>query len=56
MGLQCAILLRPETFVEQGGSNSRTGESKISTEDFAVAMIDELEALNHVGMRFTVGD
>jgi hypothetical protein len=31
------------------------GESKISMEDFAIAMIDELEAPKHVRERFTVG-
>jgi putative NADH-flavin reductase len=32
-----------------------SGESKISVEDFAVAMIDELERPSHVRQRFTVG-
>jgi len=31
------------------------GESKISVQDFAVAMIDELEKPSHVRQRFTVG-
>lgn len=31
------------------------GESRISAEDFAVAMIDELEQPKHTGRRFTVG-
>ena len=31
------------------------GESKISMEDFAIAMIDELETSKHVRERFTVG-
>lgn len=31
------------------------GSSKISLEDYAVAMIDELEQPRHVGCRFTVG-
>lgn len=31
------------------------GESKISTEDFAVAMLDELEVPEHSRQRFTVG-
>jgi len=31
------------------------GDSKISVEDFAVAMIDELEKPSHVRQRFTVG-
>ena len=31
------------------------GESKISKEDFAIAMIDELETPKHVRERFTVG-
>jgi putative NADH-flavin reductase len=32
-----------------------SGESKISVEDFAVAMIDELERPSHIRQRFTVG-
>ncbi len=31
------------------------GESKISMEDFAIAMIDELETPKHVSERFTAG-
>ena len=31
------------------------GESKISVQDFAVAMIDELERPSHIRQRFTVG-
>lgn len=31
------------------------GSSKVSLEDYAVAMIDELEQPQHVGRRFTVG-
>ena len=31
------------------------GESRISMEDFAIAMIDELENPKHTGQRFTVG-
>ena len=31
------------------------GESKISMEDFAIAMVDELENSRHSGSRFTVG-
>jgi uncharacterized protein len=31
------------------------GESKISIEDYAVALIDELERPSHTGRRFTVG-
>jgi putative NADH-flavin reductase len=31
------------------------GESKIWIEDYAVAMIDELERSSHTGERFTVG-
>ena len=31
------------------------GESKISQEDFAIALIDEVEKPKHVGKRFTVG-
>lgn len=31
------------------------GESRISAEDYAVAMIDELEQPKHTGRRFTVG-
>ncbi|MHA7961601.1 NAD(P)-dependent oxidoreductase [Streptomyces sp. L500] len=32
------------------------GKSRISTEDYAVALIDEIETPKHVGERFTVGD
>lgn len=32
-----------------------SGESKISAEDYAVAMLDELERPRHSGRRFTVG-
>ena len=32
-----------------------TGQSKISVQDYAVAMIDELERQTHVRQRFTVG-
>ncbi|TDC06206.1 NAD-dependent epimerase/dehydratase family protein [Streptomyces sp. 8K308] len=31
------------------------GESRISTEDYAVALVDEIENPRHVGERFTVG-
>ncbi|WP_129841009.1 NAD(P)H-binding protein [Streptomyces sp. RFCAC02] len=31
------------------------GESRISTEDYAVALVDEIERPAHVGRRFTVG-
>ncbi|AFK60922.1 NAD-dependent epimerase/dehydratase [Advenella kashmirensis WT001] len=31
------------------------GQSRISTQDFALAMIDELETPRHVRARFTVG-
>ncbi|WP_049567333.1 NAD(P)-dependent oxidoreductase [Streptomyces sp. SBT349] len=31
------------------------GVSRISTEDFAVALVDEIERSRHVGRRFTVG-
>jgi len=31
------------------------GESKISMEDFGIAMIDELEKPTHIRQRFTVG-
>jgi putative NADH-flavin reductase len=31
------------------------GESKISTQDYAVAMIDEVENPTHIRQRFTVG-
>jgi putative NADH-flavin reductase len=31
------------------------GESKITMEDYAVALIDEAENPRHVGKRFTVG-
>jgi len=30
-------------------------ESRISAEDYAVALLDELEHPKHVGRRFTVG-
>jgi putative NADH-flavin reductase len=33
----------------------RTGESRISLEDFAMAMIDEVEHPQHIRRRFTVG-
>ncbi|MEU3351955.1 NAD(P)H-binding protein [Streptomyces sp. NPDC037389] len=32
------------------------GKSRISVEDYAVALIDEIETPKHVGERFTVGD
>ncbi len=32
------------------------GKSRISTEDYAVALVDEIEKPQHVGERFTVGD
>jgi len=32
-----------------------TGQSKISVQDYAVVMIDELELPTHVLQRFTVG-
>ena len=32
-----------------------TGQSRISVQDYAVAMIDELERPTHVRQRFTVG-
>ena len=32
-----------------------TGQSKISVQDYAVAMIDELESPTHVRQRFTAG-
>jgi uncharacterized protein len=32
-----------------------SGRSKISVQDYAVAMIDELERPTHVRQRFTVG-
>jgi putative NADH-flavin reductase len=32
-----------------------TGQSKISVQDYTVAMIDELERPTHVRQRFTVG-
>jgi uncharacterized protein len=32
-----------------------TGQSRISVQDYAVAMIDELERSAHVRQRFTVG-
>ena len=33
---------------------SKEGESRISTQDYAVAMLDELENPQHIGQRFTV--
>jgi putative NADH-flavin reductase len=43
----------------RSGSNAllvdAKGDSKISVQDFAVAMIDELEKPSHVRQRFTVG-
>jgi len=35
--------------------SNENGESKISTQDYAVAMIDELENPKHANQRFTVG-
>ncbi|MFC5147558.1 NAD(P)-dependent oxidoreductase [Streptomyces aureoversilis] len=32
------------------------GTSRISAEDYAVALVDEIEEANHIGERFTVGD
>lgn len=32
------------------------GRSRISAEDYAVALVDEIEQRNHVGERFAVGD
>ncbi|GGY04923.1 NAD(P)-dependent oxidoreductase [Streptomyces hiroshimensis] len=32
------------------------GKSRISAEDYAVALVDEIEEANHIGERFTVGD
>jgi putative NADH-flavin reductase len=31
------------------------GESRISTDDFAVAVVDEIEHARHIGERFAVG-
>ena len=31
------------------------GQSRISTQDYAVAMIDEVERPTHIRQRFTVG-
>lgn len=31
------------------------GQSKISAEDYAVALVDELENPKHIGQRFTIG-
>jgi len=33
----------------------RFGQSRISTQDYAAAVIDEVEKPNHVRQRFTVG-
>ncbi len=41
----------------QGGEDlvvAADGESRISTEDYAVALLDEIERPKHVGERFTV--
>ncbi|MEV4440939.1 NAD(P)H-binding protein [Streptomyces sp. NPDC049577] len=32
------------------------GTSRISAEDYAVALVDEIEEANHIGERFTVGE
>ncbi|HKU53435.1 MAG TPA: NAD(P)-dependent oxidoreductase, partial [Nitrospira sp.] len=32
-----------------------TGQSRISVQDYAMAMIDEVEHPNHIRQRFTVG-
>jgi uncharacterized protein len=60
-------LLSPSALFEPGERTSKfrlgkdqllvddKGESRVSMEDFAIAMIDELEACRHVGERFTVG-
>ncbi|QLE72797.1 NAD-dependent epimerase/dehydratase family protein [Streptomyces rectiverticillatus] len=32
------------------------GKSRVSAEDYAVALVDEVEEANHIGERFTVGD
>ncbi|MDT0346080.1 NAD(P)-dependent oxidoreductase [Streptomyces litchfieldiae] len=32
-----------------------SGDSRISTEDYAVALVDEIEQPRHIGQRFTVG-
>ncbi len=37
------------------GSNSPIGES-VTAEDFAVAIVDELEKPSHTGSRFTVAN
>jgi len=34
---------------------SAAGESSISVEDFAVALVDEAEQAQHIRQRFTVG-
>ena len=59
--------LSPSTFIEEGERTGtfrlgtdyilydETGRSNISMEDYAVAMIDELENPQHTGTRFTVG-
>jgi putative NADH-flavin reductase len=31
------------------------GESRISFEDFAIALVDELETPKYIGQRFTIG-
>jgi len=35
--------------------NDANGQSRISTQDYAVAMIDEVEKPAHIRQRFTVG-
>lgn len=59
--------ISPSAFIEPGqrtakfrlGSDqllvNEKGESRISTQDFAVALIDELENPTHIQTRFTVG-
>jgi uncharacterized protein len=39
---------------EAPASQKQRGDSKISTQDYAVAMLDELEKPQHIGERFTV--
>jgi putative NADH-flavin reductase len=59
--------LNPSIIIEPGNHTGKfqlgtdnvifneNGESKISVEDYAVAMINELENLDHIRVRFTVG-
>ena len=59
--------LSPSAFIEPGERTGKfrlgrdqllvndQGESRISNQDFAVALVDELEHPQHLQQRFTVG-